>query len=353
MRPDLGVCAQAGEFSIGSTPRQHGISWGLRRRWRGRLLFCIMSAMTRVREWLEYAALWMVLKFAGALPRSAARTFGVCLSSVLFALRPKVRRIAKFNLQLAFPDWSDAKRKSVIRGMVRQLGWMAGEFSQFPKYTRGVNARERLEQVVVLDGLENFLAGEREGKGVLFLTGHLGAWELAPFAQALYGHPLHFLVRPVNNARVDALVNFYRTLSGNKPIEKNQSARAVLRILGEGGTVGILADQNTNVEEGVFVNFFGIPACTTTGIARIALHTGAAVVPGYIFWDVKAGKYRLRLAPPVELVRSGDLERDVRENTAKFARIVEEFIRQYPDQWIWVHKRWKTRPAGEKSIYPF
>jgi KDO2-lipid IV(A) lauroyltransferase len=311
-----------------------------------------MSAMTRVREWLEYAALWVVLKFAGILPRRGARAFGVCLSSTLFAVRPRVRRIAMLNLQLAFPNLSEAERKHVVKGMVHQLGWMAGEFSQFPKYARGARARAKLEQVVLLDGLENFLAGERGGKGVLFLTGHLGAWELAPFAQALYGHPLHFLVRPVNNARVDALVNSYRTLSGNKPIEKNQSARAVLRILSEGGTVGILADQNTNVEEGAFVNFFGIPACTTTGIARIALHTGAAVVPGYIYWDAKIAKYRLQLEPPVELVRTGDMERDVRENTARFTKIVEDFIRRYPEQWIWVHKRWKTRPSGEKSIYP-
>jgi KDO2-lipid IV(A) lauroyltransferase len=152
---------------------------------------------------------------------------------------------------------------------------------------------------------------------------------------------------------VDALVNSYRTLSGNKPIEKNQSARAVLRVLGDGGTVGILADQNTLREEGVFVDFFGIPACTTTGIARMALHTGAAVVPGYILWDPTIKKYRLRFDPEVELVRTGNAEADVHANTARFARVIEEVVRKNPEQWVWVHKRWKTRPAGEESIYPF
>jgi KDO2-lipid IV(A) lauroyltransferase len=309
-----------------------------------------MASMRRLRQWLEYAALWVVLKTAGLLPRRAARLYGAGVASVIFRMLPRVRAIAMFNLQLAFPDWSAAERRRVIRGMVRQIGWMAGEFSQFPKYARA--PVEKMQEIVLLDGLENFLAGERGGKGVLFLTGHMSAWELAPFAQARFGHPLHFLEREVENRRVDALINSYRMLSGNMPIEKNQSARAVLRVLSDGGTVGILADQNTMPEEGVFVDFFGIPACTTTGIARMALHTGAAVVPGYILWDAALGKYRLRFDPPLDLARTENLEQDIRENTARFTRVIEDYVRRYPDQWVWVHKRWKTRPPGERPIYP-
>jgi KDO2-lipid IV(A) lauroyltransferase len=231
--------------------------------------------------------------------------------------------------------------------MIRQIGWMAGEFSQFPRYNR-----ENIERVVVLDGFENFDAARRLGKGVLFLTGHMSAWELAPFAHALYGHPLHFLVRPIANSRVDALINRYRCLSGNRPIDKNKSARAILKVLGDGGTVGILSDHNTSPEEGVFVDFFGIPACTTSGLARIALRTNAAVVPGFLSWDKERRKYRLRFEPAVELVRTADEEADVRGNTARFTQVIEDYVWRYPDQWLWVHKRWKTRPAGEKSIYP-
>jgi KDO2-lipid IV(A) lauroyltransferase len=313
-----------------------------------------MAGMRGARQWLEYAAMWLVLKTAGLLPRSAARAYGAGVAFVFFAALPRLRRIASFNLKLAFPDWSDAQRRGVVNGMIRQLGWMGGEFSQFPKYTA-----ERIKEIVVLDGVENFLEAQRAGKGVLILTGHFSAWELAPFAQARFGHPMSFLAREVENVRVDALVNSYRTLSGNKPIEKNQSARAVLRALAEGGKVGILADQNTILEEGVFVDFFGIPASTTTGIARMALHTGAAVVPGYLLWDTAIGKYRLRFDPVVELSRTGNVsekeytEEDVRENTARFTRVIEEIVRKNPEQWVWVHKRWKTRPAGEKSIYPF
>jgi Kdo2-lipid IVA lauroyltransferase/acyltransferase len=304
--------------------------------------------MTGVRQWIQYAAVWLVIKTAGILPRGMARAFGAGVATISFVLVPRLLRIAMFNLKLTFPEWDEEQRRRVVRGMVRQLGWLGAEFSQFPKYTA-----ERIKEIVVVDGLDNFLAAERAGKGVLILTGHFSAWELAPFAQARFGHPLSFLAREVDNPTVDALVNSYRTLSGNTPIEKNQSARAVLRVLADGGTVGILADQNTLREEGAFVNFFGIPACTTTGIARIALHTGAGVVPGYILWDPTIKKYRLRFDPAMELTRTGNAEADVHTNTARFARVIEDVVRKNPEQWVWVHKRWKTRPAGEESIYPF
>jgi len=300
-----------------------------------------------MREWAEYAVAWTAVKALGLLPRPAARFVGARIAAFAYLLRPPLRRTALFNLQLAFPNSSEAERRRIVRGMVRQIGWLAGEFSQFPRYTR-----ENIEQVVMLDGQENFDAGQRRGKGVLFLTGHFSAWELMSFSHALYGYPLHFLVRPQANGRVDALINEYRCLSGNLPIDKNRSARAILKVLGEGGTVGILADINTILQEGVFVNFFGIPACTTSGLARIALRTDTAVVPVFLIWDEDLRKYRLRFEAAVELTRTGDEEADVLENTARFTRILEDQIRKHPDQWLWVHKRWKTRPPGEKPIYP-
>jgi KDO2-lipid IV(A) lauroyltransferase len=300
-----------------------------------------------MREWMEYAATWMGLKSLGLLPRPVSRLVGESFAAIAYALRPPLRRAAMFNLSLAFPDWTEAHRKGVMRRMVQQIGWMAAEFSQFPKYTRA-----NIENIVVLDGFENFDLARRRRKGVLFLTGHMSAWELAPFAHALYSHPLHFLVRPIANRRVDALINRYRCLSGNQPIEKNKSARPILRILADGGTVGILSDHNTVPEESVFVDFFGIPASTTSGLARIALRTDAAVVPGFLSWDRVRRKYRLRFEPAVELSRTEDEEQDVRENTARFTKIIEDYVHANPDQWLWVHKRWKTRPPGEKEIYP-
>jgi len=301
-----------------------------------------------MRQRLEYAAVWLLLKIFGALPRSLSRGLAATIARLLYAALPKLRKTTEFNLRLAFPDRNDAQRAAVRRGMLRNLGWMAAEFARLPRYTK-----ENIERYVILDGHENFLEGQRRGKGVLYLTGHIGAWELSSFAHALYGFPLHYMARPLDNPRIDALVNHYRCLSGNEPIFKNESARALLRILHGKGTVGILADQNTMREEGVFVDFFDHPACTTTGLARVALHTDAAVVPGYCWWDAQLRKYRLRFEPPVELVRTGDPDRDIFENTKKFTKVLEDIIRMHPEQWVWVHARWKTRPEGEPKLYEF
>jgi KDO2-lipid IV(A) lauroyltransferase len=301
----------------------------------------------QVRERAEYAAAWLVLKTLGAMPRPMARFVGASMAAFLLWLRPGLRRAAAVNLRLAFPEWSKKQRRAAIRGMVRQLGWMGAEFAHFPRYTK-----QNIDRIVLLDGFENFALAQARGKGVLFLTGHMSAWEVAPFAQALFGHPLHFLVRPIDNARVDDMVTRYRCLSGNLPVEKNQSARAVLKVLAEGGTVGILADHNTLHAEGVFVDFFGIPACTTAGLARFALHTDAAVVPGFLHWDATLRKYRLCFEPAVQLTRTGDDARDIRENTQQFTRVIENYVRRYPDQWLWLHRRWKSRPLGESQAYP-
>jgi Kdo2-lipid IVA lauroyltransferase/acyltransferase len=301
-----------------------------------------------MRDWIEYAAAWLGLKAMGLLPRQAARFVGAAFAAIAYRVRTPLRKAAQTNLQIAFPELRERKRDEIIRRMVRQVGWMAAEFSQLPKYSR-----ENIEKVVVIDGFENYDAAKRRGKGVLFLTGHMSAWELSSFAHALYGYPLHFLVRPVSNRRVDALVNRYRCLSGNKPIDKNKSARAILKVLGEAGTVGILMDHNTSLDEGVFVNFFGVPASTSSGLARLALRTDAAVVPGFLLWDASRRKYRLRFEPAVELSRTSNEEADVRENTQRFTRVIEDFIREHPDQWLWVHKRWKTRPPGDPPMYSF
>ncbi len=301
-----------------------------------------------MKDWLEYAALWLLLKGLGLLPRPLARQLAAKVAGVLYALSPKLRKTAETNLHIAFPEWTQAQRDAVIRNMVRNLGWMAAEFARFPKYSKA-----NIEKILVLDGNENFLDARKQGKGVLILTGHIGAWELSSFAHALYGYPLHFMARPLDNQRIDALVNSYRCASGNQAIFKNESARVMLKILKEAGTIGILTDQNTMPEEAVFVDFFGKPASTTTGIARVALHTDAAVVPGYAVWDESIGKYRLKFEPAMELIRTGDTERDVLENTQRFTKVIEDIIRKYPDQWVWAHGRWSVRPEGEPPVYDF
>lgn len=305
-----------------------------------------MTEWPAMRQWCEYVAVWVILKTLGVLPRPLARAVAVIFARLLLLFVPRLKRVAMTNLRLAFPEWTDIQRRKVTRRMARNLGWMAAEFAHFSTLTR-----ENIGDLVTREGFEHFERARECGNGVIFLTGHMSAWELAPFAQALYGRPLSFLARSIENQRVDALVNRYRCLSGNRPIEKNNSARAMLRVLRAGGTVGILADQNTSVDEGIFVDFFGVPACSTTGLARIARHTHAAVLPGFLFWDDAARKYVLKFDQPLVLQQTEDEDADIRENTARCTKIIENYIRAHPDQWLWVHKRWKNRPPGEPSLY--
>jgi len=250
------------------------------------------------------------------------------------------------NLELAFPELSLHERVALLKRAFRNLGRLLGEFSQFPKLNRNNIAR-----VVVYEGLENYQQAMARGKGVLILTAHFGAWELSSFAHSLYGYPIHFLVRRLDNPLLERLIENYRTRGGNRTVPKKEAARRVLAALRQGEAVGILMDLNTQPHEGIFCDFFGIPCCTSPIIAHFALRTGAAVVPGFLIWDETLQKHKLHFDPPVEVIRSGDERHDLKANTERFNKIIESFIRHYPDQWLWVHKRWQTRPAGEPDLY--
>jgi KDO2-lipid IV(A) lauroyltransferase len=155
----------------------------------------------------------------------------------------------------------------------------------------------------------------------------------------------------LDNVYLDRMVRRYRTMHGNTVVDKDDFVRGILSAMKAGQTVGILMDTNMTPPQGVFVDFFAIPACTASGLARIALRTGAAVVPGFTIWDRALRKYRLRFDPAVKLIRTGNLDADTVTNTAIFTSIIENYVRQYPDQWLWVHRRWKTRPEGQPPLY--
>jgi KDO2-lipid IV(A) lauroyltransferase len=299
-----------------------------------------------MRHRLEYALAWCVVKTIGALPRPLARLVGVTLGQLIYLLHGKLRRVGMRNLAIAFPEKTAAERRKIVDKVFTSLGRQFAEVCLFPTYTK-----ENVSRIVGYDGYENFDRASQRGKGVLFLTGHIGGWELSAFAHSLYGHPLHFVMRPLDNPYLDALVRRYRTMYGNTPILKDNPVRELLRAMKAGATVGILMDTNMTPPEGVFVDFFGIPACTASGLARIALRTDAAVVPGFTVWDPVLRKYRLRFEPPVTLIRTGNNDADIVANTALFTKVIEDVVRRYPDQWLWVHRRWKTRPPGQPSLY--
>lgn len=291
----------------------------------------------------------MVLLFAALrwLPRSLARVLGAGVARLAAALNPQWRRVGLRNLSLAFPERTEMERERLLASAFRHWGWLLAEFARFPRH----DARS-IEQVIVYDGLENYLEAAARGRGIIYLTAHVGAWELSSFAHSLHGYPLAYVNRPLDNPLVDRLVNRYRCLAGNRAIDRRNAARAILAELKQGHAVGILSDQNVLEGDGnVFVDFFGVPASTTAGPARLALRTGAAVVPVFVLWDEKRRKYRLRFDPALELIRTGDDERDVRENTARFQRVIESVIRRFPDQWLWIHRRWSTRPPSQPPLY--
>jgi KDO2-lipid IV(A) lauroyltransferase len=294
---------------------------------------------------LEYALAWGLLKIVGALPRPLARAAGISIAWTVYILHRKLRRVGMRNLELAFPDKPRGERKKILRGVFTSLGRQVAEVCLFPKYTP-----ENVSKIVVYEGFENFERALARGKGVLFLTGHLGAWELSAFAHSLYGYPLNIVMRPLDNPYIDRLAREYRTMHGNKAVDKD-FARGLIAALRKGETVGVLMDTNMIASQGVFVDLFGIKACTASGAARVALKTDAAVVPGFTIWDPVLQKYRLRFDPAVELVRTENHDADVVANTAKFTKVIEDYVRKYPDQWLWVHRRWKTRPQGEKPLY--
>jgi len=299
-----------------------------------------------MRRKLEYAAAWPFIKILGILPRPLARTLSVTLSQLVYLFHVRLRRVGMRNLQMAFPEKSEKERKRILRAEFTSLGRQLAELCQFPRYTP-----ENVDDVVVYEQLENYERAYARGKGVLFLTEHFGGWELSAFAHSLHGHRVNIVMRPMDNPFLDRMLQNYRTMHGNKVVPKDDFVRGLLAAMKAGETVGILMDTNMTPPQGVFVDFFGIPACTASGLARIALRTDAAVVPGFTIWDEPLGKYRLRFDPALELVRTGDLEADIVSNTQKFTKVIEDYVRKYPEQWLWVHRRWKTRPQGEKPLY--
>lgn len=299
-----------------------------------------------MRENLEFAVVWTLVKLLGALPRGWARALGAVVGAAAYRLLGRLRNVGLTNLALAFPEKSVEEREQILRLLYRNLGWLLAEFCQMPRYTP-----ENTRGFARYEGLEHYLAARYRGKGVLIVTGHLGAWELSSYYHSLMGHPMSMVIRRLDNARVDRLVNDIRCLHGNRVLHKDDFARGLLGAMRQGETVGILMDTNMTPPQGAFVPFFGHMACTASGMARVALKTGATVLPGFMVWEESEQKYVLHFGEAVEIVSTGDDERDVLENTARFTAVIESWVQRYPDQWLWVHRRWKTRPEGEPPVY--
>lgn len=303
-----------------------------------------MGKRSKLRTNLEYGAAYSLISVLGLLPRPLAVTVGRTLGQIAYHVSPKLRRTGMRNLELAFPGMSARERKRILQGCFVSLGRQLGEFSQFPTITP-----ENLRRMVECEGLEN-LEGARE-HGIILFTGHLGAWELSSFALSCFGYPLSFLVRRLDNPKVERLIEHIRTRFGNRTIDKRAAVRPMVRDLNGSGMLGLLIDINMVATEGVFVNFFGTPASTTFMMAKLALRTGAVVLPVFAPWEEENQRYVLRIGPPISVESTGDEAEDIRRVTTLATEAVESYIKRYPDQWLWIHKRWRTRPDGEPDLY--
>ncbi len=309
--------------------------------------------MAKKKSWVievEYAATRVVFAIMGLFPRMAAIRVSIWIMQATGVLLKDLKRTGLRNLEIAFPEKSEAERKRILAGTFENLGRVLGELSQVKKLTR-----EKLAEIIDFDLDDEskalYARNKAEGRGVLITTGHLGNWEMLVLGFAALYEPISFLARPLDNPKIDAMLNERRTRFGNNPINKTNSAILAIKILREGGILGILSDVNAHPKEGVFVSFFGVSACTTSGAAMMAIRANAFIFPTFCVWDKEIRRYKFVHGPLLEPSKTGDLKRDILATTAAYTAEIEEIIRAYPDQWMWIHKRWKTRPPGEKEIY--
>ena len=305
--------------------------------WRLWVTFVLMRRRGVLRNAAEYTLAVVALKSIEWAPMPVAAWLARSYIALLDGALPRLRRTAYRNLAFALPA-ADAKK--ITDAVFVSLARVLLAFAKFP-FIR----RENVDRWIRCEGLEHFESAQRAGKGVLIATGHLGNWELSAFAHAWLTGPMNVVVRPLDNPWIDRLFQRRRALSGNRSISKRDIARPILKALAANEAVGVLIDHNQAAGTGVFVDFFGVPACTDTGFAKLAARSGAQVIPGFAFWSEKERRYVLRFYPNVPI--TGDAARD----TAVLQLTLEEIVRSHPGEWLWLHRRWKTRPPGEPPLY--
>jgi KDO2-lipid IV(A) lauroyltransferase len=295
-------------------------------------------------DYFAYLIICVVLFIMRRIPRKLALRIAVAISDLAFLIDRRHRDIGMVNLAVAFPKLSESKRALILRGSYHNFARVVVESARLP-----LLKQSNLSTLAAYDpasGVENYLNARAQGKGVLFMTMHYGAWELLPYAHALYGHPLSFVIRKLDNRYLDRLVRDSRQASGNTVIDKKGAARRMMQELRHGRDVGILIDQSVAPEEGVFANFFGRPASSPAILAILALRNNAPVVCGTLRYSRRLDKHKIIFLPALEVIRTGNCERDILLNTEAYNKTLEHLIRQKPSQWQWMHRRWKGQPAG-------
>ena len=309
-----------------------------------------MANKNSLQIWAEYAAARAALGALRVLPLRAAIWLGVAAGKLAYMSLGKLRRVGMRNLELAFPEKSVHERETILRAAFQNLGRVMAMVSRFGSLT-SANITDLIEYEPTPEFAAAYHQSVSDGRGRIILGGHMGNWELQAFSYPVFFEPLSFLARRMDNPKLDELIVAIRTRLGNRQIDKINSASPILRTLRGGGAVGVLADVNSHPKEGVFVPFFDIPACTASGVAMLAIRANAVIVPMFAIWDETKGKYFIYHDEIIEPVNTGDRKHDVEQTTALYVAATERVIRAYPGQWLWIHRRWKTRPPGEPELY--
>ena len=280
-----------------------------------------------------------ILLLFGSIPLKIRKAFFRGIFILFYHFSEKNRLITLHNLIHSFPEKTLPEITGIAKNVYLNLGTVAAEFFEIPSLTK-----ENMSDWVTFEGLENYTRALSKKKGILFYTGHFGNWELAAACLGLKNMQVNIIYRALDNPILEDFVAWFRTHTGHKVIPKGGAARKIVKLLKKNESIGILIDQNVSWREGTFVDFFGRPASTTTGLAVLALQTGAPVVPVFVIRS-EDGTYRIIIYEEIEITKTDDYDTDLFENTQRFTGIVEDIIRRCPAQYFWVHQRWKTKKS--------
>ena len=293
--------------------------------------------MNIIIEWIQYVLILLFIKIINVFSFKISLQIGRFIGLLLYLFDARHRNVAINNLMASFPEKSHNEIKRIAKESSRNIGCTIAEMARVFK-----GGREWVDNAVIFEGRENIEKALEKGKGVLVVTAHIGNWEVGALASAR-DFRLNFVVRPLDNRFINSLIYKLRIAFNSGVIAKKNAIREILRCLNKNEIVAILMDQNTSREEGMFVDFFGRKACTTPVVALLALRTGAPVIPTFTIRE-GIGKFKVVIGEAIEVVSSGDNQRDIEKYTAIFTGVIESTIRRYTDQWFWLHRRWKTKP---------
>ena len=283
---------------------------------------------------LEFGAVRLVSALVSLLPMRLVRGCGAALGRLAYAVDRRHRRIALDNLAAAFPSRPERELRGMARAMFAHFGSLLLELLKFGTYSP-----ERMRAAIDVEGADRARQAYDQQRGVLFFTGHFGYWEIQALVEPLHGHPISVLARPLDNARLNEMLERIRTQTGNSVIYREGAVRKVLRELAANHGVALLIDQHLHTPDAVYVDFFGRPAATTSALAALALRTGAPVVPVFAL-PLPGGRYRLVYEHPVDPPRA-DTPDAVREFTQRCTDVLEMYVRRHPELWLWMHRRWR------------